>query len=132
MTMEDVEHFIASSAESEVNVHRAIESDGEYAGTISFKNIDTTSENAELAISLRTTFQGTGVASEAMVQAAIFAQKSLKFHKLYLNVLSDNERAIRFYQKAGFAYEGRSPEQAKIDGVFRDLLWFGLLLGSSK
>lgn len=49
---------------------------------------------------------------------------TLKLQKVYLNVLSENLRAIRFYQKIGFRYVGESKNHVKIRGVFHDLMWF--------
>jgi len=42
-------------------------------------------------------------------------------HKLYLRVISDNQRAIRSYEKAGFEIEGVLKDDIFVDGKFCDV-----------
>ena len=47
--------------------------------------------------------------------------------EVYLNVYTDNLRANRFYQKAGFVYEGCSKDAVCVRGVFKSLNWYGII-----
>jgi diamine N-acetyltransferase len=98
----------------------------EYLGTISLKKINLSHQNAEYAIALRKKAIGVGVAQAATTQLLTLAFTKLKLHKIYLNVLSDNLRARRFYEKIGFNFEGETKAQIYLHGSFRDLAWYGL------
>ena len=100
------------------NLHYAIVNEqDEYLGTISLKNIDLVNKNAEYAISTRRCAHGTGAAAEATGLLLEKGFNRLGLHRIYLNVLKDNTRAIRFYEKCGFTYEGE----------YKTLKWYSML-----
>lgn len=130
-TMEDVISFI-QTAESEPvhgkSVHLAIVNDeDEYLGTISLKEIDTTAHNAEYAISLRKCAQGKGIGALATKEILRIAFMDFKLEKVYLNVLADNEKAIRLYEKTGFVYEGLFRNHLFLNGEYKSLKWYSML-----
>lgn len=128
MTLDKVESFINSSNDSENTRHFAVTNENdEYCGTISLKNIDKDNSNAEMAIVLRKECHGCGMAKEAADELFDIAFNEYNLHKVYLNVLSDNERAISFYKKIGMKQEGVSKDSVCINGVYRDLAWFGII-----
>lgn len=124
----DCKRFILRAAEDDRQVHFAIcnETD-EYLGTISLKNIDRKNQNAEYAIVLRAEAIGKGVALEATQRILKYAFDELELHKVYLNVLSDNIRANKFYNKAGFSFEGEFKEYLCLQGSFKNLKWYGMV-----
>ena len=118
------------SVKEGVSLHFAIVNEiDEYLGTISLKNISLYNRNAEYAISVRKCAQGSGAAGEAtrLLLEKAFGEYGL--HRVYLNVLSDNYRAIRFYEKCGFIFEGESVDHVFKDGKFHTLKWFAVLKG---
>lgn len=127
-TKEDILLFIQTSGvefKENGSVHFAIVDDSdEYMGTISLKNISLEDKNAEYAISLRKKAQGTGLAKEATKELLHLAFVENGLHKVYLNVLSENKRAIRFYEKMGFRYEGESVDQLYLRGAYHSLKWY--------
>lgn len=128
MTEEKVVNFISNSND-EKNKHFAIvdDKDDEYLGTISLKNIDMKNKNAEYAISTRKKARGIGcnkIATELMIK---YGFEELGLHKIYLNVLSTNTRAIKFYKKCGFVYEGTFKDYLLINGEFKNLEWYGII-----
>ena len=48
-----------------------------------------------------------------------FAFNKLKLKKIYLNVMSNNVRAIKFYKKMEFQYEGTFKQHIKIQNQFK-------------
>jgi UDP-4-amino-4,6-dideoxy-N-acetyl-beta-L-altrosamine N-acetyltransferase len=55
------------------------------------------------------------------------AFNELKLHKICGQALDFNESSIDFHQRLGFYKEGILRDQHKIDGVYHDLIFFGLI-----
>jgi len=99
----------------------------EYMGTISLKHVNEQAGTAEYAISMRKTAQGNGYAKRATKHVLKIAFEEWKLNRVYLNVISDNARAIRFYEKCGFHYEGEFREHICIKGELKSLKWYAIL-----
>lgn len=130
-TREDVFDFIKDAEIKPINgrnIHYAIADDNnEYLGTISLKNVDLQSMSAEYAICLRKCAQGKGIATWATKEVLKKAFEEFHFQRVYLNVLSDNEKAIRLYKKCGFIYEGAFRRHLFLRGEFKTLNWYSIL-----
>ena len=126
---EDMAKKFVESSFTDENKHFAIvdDLDDEYLGTISLKNIDKKNKNAEYAISTRRKIWGTGISKEASILLLQYGFVDMHLNKIYLNVLSTNVRAKKFYKKLGFKYEGTFKQHLFINGEFQDLEWFGIL-----
>lgn len=131
MEMNDVLDFIRNSNVDLCHgsdIHYAVcGEDDEYLGTISLKNIDLINRKAEYAIGLRRSVQGKGIAKEATYLILQLAFEKYGLMKVYLNVLADNTRAIHFYEKFGFVYEGQFRKDLFLKGEFKTLKWYSLL-----
>lgn len=127
MTLDKAEAFIRESF-NEKNQHFAIVDDNdEYLGTISLKNISLQDSNAEYAIVTRKKAQGTGAAMQATQELIQYAFEELKLHKLYLNVLEENGRARKFYEKCGFVQEGIIKDAVRIKNNYKNLVLYGMI-----
>lgn len=128
---EDVLEFIRNSRIEMIagkDIHYAIADDlDEYLGTISLKGVDMEARNAEYAISLRRKAQGKGIATEATEELLRLAFDEYGLERVYLNVLAENKKAIRMYEKCGFVYEGEFRKHLFLKGEFRTLKWYGIL-----
>jgi diamine N-acetyltransferase len=51
----------------------------------------------------------------------------LELERVYLNVISSNIRAKRFYEKAGFRYEGCFRKHLQLQGDWFDWDWYAVL-----
>lgn len=120
--------FIQANWEDKKNIHYAIEAD-EYAGTVSLKNINTIDRTAEYAIVIRKKYWGTGIAKDATDQIISYGFSTLNLEKIYLNVLSSNVRANKFYKKIGFTYEGSFKNHVFVNGKYEDLNWYCVFRG---
>lgn len=124
---EQVKKFISDSF-TETNRHYAcVNESDQYLGTVSLKNIDHNSQNAEYAISFRKNAHGTGASYFATNQILKIAFYELNLEKVYLNVISKNIRAISFYEKYGFTFEGCFKKHISINGILEDLMWYRIL-----
>lgn len=126
VTEDTVLNFINNSMTNEDRNFATVDDKDEYLGTISLKNIDFSNRSAEYAVSFRKKAKGTGAASFATDKILYLAFKELNLNKVYLNVLSDNVRAIKFYEKMGFEFEGEFKEHINFNGEFKDIKWYGM------
>lgn len=80
---------------------------------------------AELGMSVSPEYRGKKVGFELMEGAKDWA-RAFGVEKLCLNVVPNNARAIRFYEKVGFELEGRRARHAKLSYGYEDLLEMSL------
>lgn len=101
MTLSDCVSFINKSMLDEKNIHMAIvNSNDEYQGTVSLKNIS--NARAEFAITIRASAMGQDISSDAMEKMIHYGLFELNLEYIYWFVSKFNKRAIRFYDKNGF------------------------------
>ncbi len=122
-TRESIEGFILSSRVESKNLHRAVVNKAdEYMGTVSLKHIDWEKGEAEYAIAMHRSALGSGAAFSASEQILKIAFERLELERVYLNVLQENRRAIRFYTKFGFHYTHESLVEQK--NYKKILFWY--------
>lgn len=112
-----------------VSIHFAIaDADtDEYLGTISLKDIDIHNKAAEYAIATRKEVHGKGIAKQAtgLILKKAFSEYGL--HRVYLNVLADNDAAIRLYERCGFTFEGEFRDHLRMRDKYMNWKWYGIL-----
>lgn len=130
-TLDDAKSFIENAQylmADGSSIHFAIASEqNEYLGTISLKDISLRDRHGEYAISLRRCAQGKGIATDATHQLLTISFRDWMLERVYLNVLSENTKAIRLYERCGFVYEGTSRKHIYLKGGFKTLKWYGIL-----
>ncbi|NME83742.1 GNAT family N-acetyltransferase [Clostridium sp. SM-530-WT-3G] len=106
MTIAECENFIKKNSMRKLftdEIHLAIvDSNDEYLGTVSLKEINTKLKNAEFGITVRKKAMGKGIAIEAMREILSIGLKELNLNCIYWCVSPKNTRAINFYQKNNF------------------------------
>ena len=102
--------------------------DEHYLGQIDLFSINWKLRSAEMAIVLGSEAQrGKGIGSEAIGLLLDFAFRMLGLERVELEVSTENNRAIRCYQKAGFVLEGVKRHAFMLDGEFADLAVMAVL-----
>lgn len=125
-SMETVTKFILEAQEESAHVHRAVVDNNDvYFGTVSLKNIDRKNGDAEYAIALHPAALGSGAATEATRQILRIAFQQLGLNRVYLNVLEENRRAVKFYEKFGFDYYDKTG--VNFLNNKKILLWYEIL-----
>ena len=108
MSLKDCQDFISQSQTDSPSIHRAITDDNDvYMGTVSLKNVNLEKNDAEFAIIVRKEAMGKGFAEYGMKEIIRRGFSEFGLDTIYWNVLKDNARAIRFYEKNGYELAGR-------------------------
>lgn len=93
----------------------------------STRNRNIQRHTAEIGMSILQPYRGLGV-GEGLIEGAKQWSRAFSVEKLCLNVVPDNARAIRFYERVGFEKEGYRTAQAKLSYGYEDLIEMGMLL----
>ncbi len=129
ITIDEAKNFCNNSKlNMNTSVHLAVVDElDEYLGTVSLKKIDLINLTAEYAIVIRTKVHGSGVAYEAtrLILEKAFAE--IKLHCVYLYVFSNNTRAIKFYERFGFKYEGELRNRVLVSEKYQNLRCYSIL-----
>ena len=98
--IDDCISFIRDASKSDVNCHMAIVNDfDEYMGTVSLKNINHDTKNAEFAITLSSKAMGKGFSKFGMFEILKKGLFEFNLDEIYWYVSKENTRAIKFYDK---------------------------------
>jgi RimJ/RimL family protein N-acetyltransferase len=79
-----------------------------------------------LGMGLLEPYRGQGL-GERLLQACLVKAQAKGMTRIELQVRSDNERAIRLYERMGFAREGTLRRAMRFDGAYYDALQMSLL-----
>ncbi|WP_239255791.1 GNAT family N-acetyltransferase [Listeria ilorinensis] len=96
--------------------------DGKVVGILGYKSpipLKTNAHVAELDIAVHPDYQRHGIGIQLMTYLKETAPTE-GYQKLQLRVLSNNEKAIRFYKKNGFQIEGELKKEFLINGIYID------------
>jgi len=102
--------------------------DDRLIGTIGLVGIQWTHGDAFVGIGLGEREDwGKGYGTDAMRVILRYAFRELNLHRVSLDVFEYNPRAMKSYEKAGFAYEGRARRMLLRDGKRWDMAFMGIL-----
>lgn len=123
-TLADCQRFIASAADQTTDLHLAIaDSQDTYMGTVSLKHI--ADGTAEFAITVHKEAMGNGFSRFAMAQILQMGLQQLS--AIYWCVSPDNRRAVRFYDKNGYARTTCVPQRIRdfyTPEQLESLIWY--------
>ncbi len=97
-----------------------VDVDGTNGGLVELIEIDYIHRRAEFQIIIDPAFQGLGLGEKATRMALDYAFQVLNLHKIYLQVDSENSKALHIYKKIGFEKEGVLRQEFYINGRYRD------------
>jgi RimJ/RimL family protein N-acetyltransferase len=96
-------------------------------GMCDLMKIEPPTRTAVLGIWLARPWWGEGYGTDAVRTLCRFGFDHMNLHRITLEVNADNAKAIRAYEKVGFAEEGRLREAGFVHGERMDTLVMGLL-----
>ncbi len=115
-------------SEHEINFAIRLLEDNRLIGSCGLKNFNYAFATAEMGIGIGDPqARGKGYGTDAVQVLLKYAFLDMNLRRVGLQVFSDNERAIRAYQKAGFQYEGAIRESVRRDGKYCDTVLMGIL-----
>ncbi|OGS49063.1 MAG: hypothetical protein A3K68_06735 [Euryarchaeota archaeon RBG_16_68_13] len=106
----------------------AMEVDGDHIGNVGLHNIDRTNRRANVGIVIgEKEYWSKGHGTDAMIAVLRYAFDGLGLHKVNLDVLEYNARAIRVYERCGFVREGVRRDELYKRGRFVNLVRMSIL-----
>jgi RimJ/RimL family protein N-acetyltransferase len=132
VTRAQLERDIERLAEASDARHFAIETlSGELIGDGGLRAINWVSRKAEFYITIGDRhYWDRGYGTDALLTFCRFGFDKLNLNRIWLTVLIDNQRAVRCYEKCGFAREGLLRQESYVDGQYRDVYLMALLRGN--
>ena len=102
--------------------------DDAFVGTVQLTSIHHINRNAEFSIMIgRADYWSKGVGRVASAAMLRHGFEDLNLHRIYLTVLTDNERAVRLYTQLGFQNEGILRGSVFKNGTYRDMIAMAIL-----
>ncbi len=99
----------------------------EIIGLISLMEIDYINRSAKLHIMIGTEGQGKGAGTFAIKKIIEHAFNNYGLHRIELDVLSDNKRAMHVYEKCGFIREGVRRQAVYKDSEYKDMFIYSII-----
>lgn len=100
---------------------------GEYAGHISVKNIDWVIPRGEIAYIISEEYERKGIMTEALTAVIRFSFENLSMNRLFLRVMTANNRSYNLAERCGFLREGILRKDHKTyEGELVDLYYYGI------
>ena len=100
---------------------------GELIGNVGLRKASADAVIAETGFELAPEYWGRGFATEASLAILDFGFESLRLHRVYAHCVADNERSVRVLERIGMRREGRLREHVLLNGVWSDVLPYGIL-----
>ncbi|MBR5376842.1 MAG: GNAT family N-acetyltransferase [Lachnospiraceae bacterium] len=101
---------------------------GKKFGSVYLRDIDMKNKKCEFGIFIgEEEMSCKGYGREAALLITEYAFNEMGINRIFLRVLSDNEIAIRSYQRSGFTVEGTAREDVWIEDRPRDVLFMSKL-----
>lgn len=104
-----------------------VDVDGVAVGGASLFGFDSFARHAEAGINLLPEARGLGIGTAAIRLLVDFGFVRRNLRRIHLQAIASNAAAIRAYEKAGFALEGRRREHAYVRGRYEDIVLMSIL-----
>ncbi len=126
-TVEATQAMFDEFEKQEGMVRFVIEVEGEVVGDCSLHDIDKHNRTCDVGIAIGRPHWSKGYGQEALRLLVDFAFAHHNMHRVALEVLADDPRAVACYTKVGFVEEGRLRQRDWRDGEYHDVLIMGIL-----
>ena len=128
LSSRDLEEYIESTNNSSNLLLGIFENNTDtHVGNIHLSQIKFCHNNCAFGIVMHRDFTGKGYASEATRLLAGHAFDIMNMHRIQINVVDKNYRAIKLYERIGAVKEGVLREAFYFNGSYHDLIVYSLL-----
>ena len=126
---DQIPEAIAAAGAADDRIVLAVTANGsdEYLGQIALEAIDLVVRRAAVTLQMRPAYRGRGYGTEAIELVLGFAFDGLGLHRIGLQVLTINARAMSLYENLGFRVEGRLRDAYRDGDGWCDGVVMGLL-----
>ena len=114
-TAEDEAEFLQKKTDSENEIEILAELDGKIVGTAGIGQKSPKFKlrhRCEFGIGIDKSYWGLGI-GRALTEACVECAGKAGYEQIELEVVAENDRAVRMYEKAGFTEYGRNPRDFK-------------------
>ena len=105
----------------------AVEVESVLVGRAALFSVDTLARHGEVGLSLLPEAQGRGYGRDVLRVLLGYGFRSRNLHRVHLQTLASNTRALRAYAAVGFVEEGRLREHAWVEGAYDDVVLMAVL-----
>lgn len=127
LTLAEAKTFFDEAAKKNDLMRFAIEADVQVVGDCVIHSIDKHNRRCEVGIILGKPHWAKGYGQRALRLLVDFAFQHNNMHRVGLEVLADDERAVGCYRKVGFVEEGRLRQRDWVNGAYHDVMVMGIL-----
>lgn len=97
-------------------------------GSVYYRNIDKKNNSAEFGIFIgEDEFRGHGYGEKATILFIKYGFEKLKFHRIFLRLISKNNIAMKTYLNVGFKKEGIARKMVLNNGIYEDIVFMSIL-----
>jgi RimJ/RimL family protein N-acetyltransferase len=130
LTVEEEEDFLRRCSDSDSQLYMVGLIDDTIVSTLTFSagRRPRMRHSGEFGMSVRKQVWGLGIGSLMLDTLIAWARDTGTVIKIDLRVRTDNQRAIRLYERKGFVIEGTIRKEIFLDGTYFDHYWMGLEL----
>ncbi len=114
-------------APADNKVDFAVDVDGACVGRVTLWGIDLHNRRGHLGITMGPHARGKGWGTDACRVLLTYAFRDRGLHRVQLETLAGNAQALAAYRRAGFVEEGRTREDAYVEGRFVDQVVMAVL-----
>ena len=126
-TLDETRAFFEEASKNDDRMRFTIEAAGEVVGDCGLHAIDRHNRACEVGIALGKPHWAKGYGQEALALLVDFAFVHNNMHRVALEVLADDDRAVGCYRKVGFVEEGRLRRRDWMNGAYHDVLIMAVL-----
>ncbi len=125
ISVEEHNNFIIKLEEDSRNIYWLVKNKDEYMGVVYLSRLDFNNRNGYLGIYSNPNLKGVGnLLQECLIKVA-FGIACL--HTLKLEVIEDNEKAIKLYKRFGFEKEGELKDFVFKNGKYKNAIIMGII-----
>lgn len=128
----DIEQYVLNAgrdifADKQVRMMIDKKDDGETVGAIDLFEYNPLHRRAGIGIMIHENHREQGFAGEAIRQVTDYCFQTIMLHQLFANILANNEKSIRLFEKAGFSLSGKKRDWVKSGNEWTDELFYQLI-----